>query len=134
MLRIRLMQISHYIVPNGNFAFTQIIKTRAKVREDSSFLYNSCNSPPDETRLMYKSLSLILGAKTCVEFPTANTSSLNSDSDAVRYLKTRNPRENPDFFYTRPEPKKWYPNPNPTGLLGTFVPETWKPGGKLRLF
>ena len=30
---------------------------------------------------IYKSLSLILGAKTCVEFPTANTSSLPSDDD-----------------------------------------------------
>ena len=46
---------------------------------------------------------------------------------------TRKPKprgKNPTFFI--PKPEKWYPNP--TGLLGTFVPTTRKPEGETDFF
>ena len=57
-------------------------------------------------------------------------------SDVVRYPKTRNPREKPDFFdtRTRPKPRKRYPYQNPARLLDTFVLKNQKPKGKTQKF
>ena len=78
--------------------------------KSTTFDANLCRS----SELHNKELKLSRGKNSKSDYDPSFFSLL-LNSDVVGYLKTQNPRENPDFFATRiremvPEPEKWYLN------------------------